>query len=128
MRYLLSISLSMLLLVQTFNFGATDILQFGELIEHARLHSNEYGDSLFVFLTKHYGSQKNDHLASHEGHENLPFRHDQAQTAVSFFLLDVIETPEFKNPPVSPQSVNYFHTKTYSSLASQKIFQPPRHA
>lgn len=128
MRYLFSISLSMLLLMQTLDFGAKDVLQFGELIEHARLHSNEYGDSFFVFLNKHYGSQQDDHLTSHEGHENLPFRHDQAQTTVSFFLLDNIETPEFKNPPVSQQPVNYFYTKIYCSRANQKIFQPPRQA
>lgn len=128
MRCFLSISLSVLLLVQTLNFGATDVLRFGELIEHARLHSNEYGDSFLDFLNKHYGSSRKDHLASHEGHENLPFRHDQPQTTANLFVLVIFEAPELRTLPISHQSLNYFYTNTYTSLENQKIFQPPRPA
>ncbi len=128
MRFVISISLSVLLLIQSLNFGAADILSFDELIEHAQVHSEDYGDSFFVFLTKHYGSQKEEHSASHEGHENLPFRHDHNQSAVNLFVPEYFETPQIKNPLVSQQQVIYFQTNIYTSLDTQNIFQPPRHA
>lgn len=52
MRSIFSISLSTLLLLQTVNFGAADLLRFSELVEHAQLHADKYGDSFFDFLNK----------------------------------------------------------------------------
>ena len=128
MKFFISISLSVLLLVQSFNFGAADFLSLDELVEHAQVHSKNYGDSFFVFLTKHYGSLKDDHSASHEGHENLPFRHDHSQTTVNLFVPQYFETPLAKNLLVSQQRAIYFHTNIYISVNIQNIFQPPRHA
>ncbi|MCY2686636.1 hypothetical protein [Salinimicrobium sp. TH3] len=128
MRFFISISLSVLLLFQSFNFGAADLLCFDELVAHARVHFEDYGDSFFVFLTKHYGSQKEDHSASHEGHENLPFRPDHSQTTVNLFVPEYFESPQPKNPLVSQQQVIYFHNNNYTSLNTTNIFQPPRHA
>lgn len=128
MRALISISLSVLLLLQTFNFGATDVLRLGDLIEHAQLHSDEYGDSFFDFLTKHYGSSKKDHFASHEDHENLPFNPDSAKATVNIYVVDDPLIFEFESPTQLHPKVNFFYTNSYTSQANQKIFQPPKHA
>jgi hypothetical protein len=128
MRFVISISLSVLLLVQSFNIGVADILCFDELVEHAQVHSENYGDSFFVFLTKHYGSQKEEHSASHEGHENLPFNHDHTHNTLNLFVFERFNTAQLKNPLVSRQPAIYFHTNIYTFLNTQNIFQPPRRA
>ena len=128
MRLLTSISLSVLLLLQTFNFGATDVLRLGDLIEHARFHSNEYGDSFVDFLTKHYGSSKKDHFASHEDHQKLPFNPDSAKFMVNIYVVDDPLTFEFASHPQLHPKVKFFYINSYTSQASQKIFQPPKYA
>ena len=50
MSKLFAISLSALMLIQSFNIGTDDILQFDELLEHAQFHKQEYGDGFFVLV------------------------------------------------------------------------------
>lgn len=128
MRSLFSISLSILLLFQTTNLGATNALRIGELIEHAQLHSDEYGDSLLEFITKHYGSLKDDHLGSHEGHEKLPFHKGMVQSTACFVVLDIQKIPDAQALSVSHPKVSLFYTDYYTSPDDQQIFQPPRYA
>ena len=128
MKVVLSISLSVLLLAQTFNFGAKDVLHLKDLVEHAQLHSEKYGDSFFDFLTKHYGSSKYDHYASHEGHENLPFKPDNAKATVNIYVVDDPQSFELKLPPLQHPRVMVFYKNSYSSQSNQKIFQPPKQA
>ncbi len=128
MKLLLSISLSILLLLQTVNFGGNNLIRFGELIEHAQLHSKEYGDSFLDFLSKHYGSLKNDHFATHEGHEKLPFHKGAAQIMVCFVILDIHKIPDIQAPIVLQPPVKFYYTDYYTSPDDQKIFQPPKHA
>ncbi len=129
MRSLVSISLSILLLLQTVNFGAVEILRVGDLVEHAQLHSEVLGDSFFSFINKHYGSLKNDHLSSHEGHEKLPFNHDsRTKTTISLFVFYPRQFVEIPVPAPISISVDFFYTDNYSSLIDQEIYQPPKMA
>lgn len=129
MKSLISISLSLLLLLQTINYGAAEVLRLGDLVEHAQLHSKEYGDSFLAFLQKHYGSSKEDHLASHEGHEKLPFNHDsRTKSTISVFVFHPRQVLQIPAPAQTPKSVEFFYTNTYSSLVNQDIFQPPKMA
>lgn len=127
MRYLFSISLSILLLLQTVNLGATDLLRLNELIEHAQLHADNYGDSFFDFLNKHYGSLKKDHLPSHEGHDKLPFHKGTIQVLVCFVLLDISKIPDILIPTFSHPEMSFFYSVCYTSPDNQKIFQPPQY-
>ena len=128
MKVLFSISLSVLLLLQTVNFGAADLLRLDGLVEHVQRHSEIYGDSFFDFLTKHYGSSKKDHLTAHEGHEDLPFNHDAAKATINIYVVGESQIFELTTPPVLHPKVTYFYTNSYTSQTPHKIFQPPINA
>ena len=63
---LFSISLSFLILLQSFGISFNDLSQIDEFIEHAQFHSEQYGDNVFVFISKHYGELKTDHDKEHQ--------------------------------------------------------------
>lgn len=129
MRGIISILLSSLLLLQNVNIGASEVLRVGNLLEHAQLHSEKYGDSVLSFLTKHYGASKKVHLTSHEGHENLPFNHNSlTKSTLSVFIFNPLQALEL--PLLSPTtpSLNFFYGNSYSSYVNLDYFQPPRKA
>ncbi len=127
---LFSILLSSLIMLQSFGVHYDDIVQLDELIEHAQFHSNQYGDNMIVFLSKHYGELKADHQRDHQeekkDHEKLPFNHSVSHTCVAdVFIstyksdLNVIEFSDYK-------SANFYYQAPTSSLHTQGILQPPR--
>ena len=129
MRSLISISLSLLLLLQTVNFGATEVFRLGDLLEHAELHSKEYGDSFLSFLEKHYGSSREDHLATHEGHEKLPFNHDSmTKSTISVFFFYPRQVLELPETSYTPRATQFFYAEIFSFLVEQDIYQPPKMA
>ena len=105
---------------------------FNVLIEHAKVHSEEYGDNFFVFLSKHYGDMKDHH--SHDEperenqHEDLPFNHNGAShppitlnKSILAFSLIWTELPTDKKSIFSYQNL-------YSSPYTSGILQPPQNA
>jgi hypothetical protein len=127
---LFSILLSSLIMLQSFGVHYDDIVQLDELIEHAQFHSDQYGDNMIVFLSKHYGELKADHQRDHQeekkDHEKLPFNHSASHTCVAdVFIntykseLNVIEFSDYK-------SANFYYQAPSSSLHTQGILQPPR--
>lgn len=128
MRFLVSISLSALLLLQSVNFGVGDFMRFDDLIEHAQLHSNLYGDSFLDFINKHYGELKEDHNASHEGHESLPFNHESAKATAPVFVLSAKYEFEIECPPLISLPEIFSSSNSYTSLVDENIFQPPKSA
>ncbi|WP_340064896.1 hypothetical protein [Ascidiimonas aurantiaca] len=129
---IISIWLCLTLLFQSGNFGLYDVLRMGELIEHARFHSHQYGDSFFTFLSKHYGSLKKDHEQHHKeeqkDHERLPFNHSFSAHAITFFVVNRHEIPLKKLEPLTDTDVNFFYGDHYSFMNWSKVFQPPKHA
>lgn len=127
---LFSIVLSSLILLQSFGIHWNDIVQLDELIEHAQFHSDQYGDNLVVFLSKHYGELKADHQKQHqeekEDHEKLPFNHHCPIASITAFVmdasfsgLDYVEEVEYK-------SINFQYCPPSSTLHAEGILQPPR--
>ena len=61
--------------MQSIGIHLSDLVQLDEFIEHAQFHSKEYGDNVFVFISKHYGELKAEHDAQHkeeqEEHQQL---------------------------------------------------------
>lgn len=131
MTKLLSIAISLLILFQSSNIHFDDIAELDALIEHARFHSQEYGDNFLVFISKHYGELKAEHEKQHqeekEDHEQLPFQHTCHVTSLSAFVLN--QTTDYPTPFEIPaySDANYFYQASYRSLALERILQPPRH-
>ncbi|WP_341214591.1 hypothetical protein [uncultured Wocania sp.] len=127
-----SISLSLVILIQSFGIGFNDIAQIDEFIEHVQFHSEQYGDNVLVFISKHYGELKADHDRNHqeekEDHEQLPFQHQIHSSSITAFVLNTkkeelktVEFSEFKTH-------NFYYQAPTSSLHLEGLFQPPRHS
>jgi hypothetical protein len=127
---LVSITLSFLTLLQSFGLHFDDIAQLDEFVEHAKFHSEQYGDNVFVFIAKHYGELKAEHEKEHqeekEEHEELPFKHHCHIATVTVYDVCIysidITTLEF----LEFSSDNFYYQDLFSSLYSKGILQPPR--
>ena len=122
--------MSGLILMQSFDIAFSDIAQFDELLEHAQFHAEEYGDGLFVFISKHYGELKEQHNKDHQeeksDHEKLPFQnHANCASTVAIvsdlhlLRLDTLQIPEGR-------TANFYYRTPISSLHAKGLFQPPR--
>ena len=130
MSKLFSISLSFVILLQSFGFHITDAVQIADFIEHSQFHSEQYGDNVFVFISKHYGELKANHDKEHqeekEDHEQLPFQHQYHSSSSMVFIFNT-QKLEFKTPEFSECNTHNFHYKApSSSLHLEGLFQPPR--
>ena len=130
MSKLVSISLSLVVLIQSFGIGIADIVQIDEFIEHAQFHSEQYGDNVLVFISKHYGELKAAHDKEHqeekEEHEQLPFQNSTYLSSIPAFVattasdeLKTLEFYEFKKH-------HFYYQEPTSSLHLEGLFQPPR--
>jgi len=129
---LISIAISLLILVQSFNIHISDIVELDELVEHAQFHAEEYGDNFFVFISKHYGELKAEHSQKHqeekEDHEQLPFQHQCQTASLSVFVLNQATEYPLEIDVVIDRASNYFYQSSYHSLVQEGLFQPPRQA
>ena len=126
----LSILLSALVLLQGLNLHVSEILELHVLLEHIEHHQSSYGDDLFSFLEKHYGTKKAEHdQEEHQNggnHENLPFK-DQAchSPAPTMIVLAVSPIRNLISDGIMPRP-SYHYQESYSFLDQTDIFQPPR--
>jgi hypothetical protein len=128
---LVSITASFLILIQSFNICISDLVDLSELIEHAKFHSEKYGDNLFVFVSKHYGELEADHNKKHQEekqeHEELPFQHQPHMTLLSAFMVKDLQAYHIK--PVDDlvtSATDFFYQASYSNCEKEAPFQPPR--
>lgn len=119
--------------MQSFGISLNDISQIDEFIEHAQFHNEQYGDSIFVFISKHYGELKTDHEKEHqeekEDHQQLPFNHNNCShiPLMMAFLNSFKE--ELKGLDFSERTeTNFYYQEPSSSLHKLGLFQPPRHS
>ncbi|HSP12231.1 MAG TPA: hypothetical protein VLO29_06870 [Salegentibacter sp.] len=131
MKQLTVIYLSLTLLMQGFNPGLKDLVRVGDMLQHLEYHSENYGDSLTEFFSKHYGAAKDEHHENnkeeqHE-HDSLPFnQQNSAQSALVFFIPQ-IKIPLLNLSPIEGNSLNFIYKESHSSLRNHEIFQPPRY-
>ena len=132
MSKLFAISLSALLLIQSFNIGTDDLLQLDELIEHAQFHKQEYGDNFFVFLSKHYGELKAEHSKNHQeeqrDHEQLPFQCQGHTATVIAFLSQNLQSYSNDIEILDTTESNFHYLNLYHSLLDKELLQPPNQA
>lgn len=130
-RKVFSIILTSLILFQGAGFGMEDMLLLGKLAEHARYHSENYGDDFLTFFNKHYGNLRTEHSDdSHEKseHEKLPFQHHSCNHAIAEVILTEYECPVEKPIGTVFSKPNFFYKNLYNSLEKVSIFQPPKFA
>ena len=131
MTKLFSILAAVLILFQSFNITFGDVAQLDEFIEHAAFHKKQYGDSLFVFLSKHYGELKEDHHKNHseeqDEHESLPFQNHSCTHHIvnAFVLIPSILTRQKIEAPAMKRDV-FYYLQSDSSGYRSGVFQPPR--
>lgn len=115
--------------MQSIGIHLSDLVQLDEFIEHAQFHSKEYGDNVFVFISKHYGELKAEHDAQHkeeqEEHQQLPFQHHYHMTVNAFEAdLPKMEFVLMDFPEL--QSSNFHYQDPFSTLHIEGLLQPPR--
>lgn len=130
MKTLVAIALSLLVLFQSAGLCISDFFLLKDLVEHVEFHSEQYGDSFFTFLDKHYGSLKSEHKDqdTQDKHERLPFQHSNNHQVL-------IEGIVFSQDIYLDKSALFLKVKqalsyenNYYFLKSCSIFQPPKHA
>ena len=134
MTNILSIAISFIILIQSFGISFYDISQLDTFIDHAQFHSEQHGDNVLVFISKHYGELKADHEKKHheekEDHEKLPFNHNNCNhvsSLTSFIFnstksdLKIVDFPEYIK-------ANFFYQEPTSSMHKLSLFQPPQHS
>ncbi len=118
--------------MQSLGISFNDIAQIDNFFEHVTIHNKKYGDSIIVFISKHYGELKADHQKEHqeehEDHEHLPFSHSNCShvSSIPAFVLTT-NKHELKIPEFSEFRLhNFFYQEPSSSLHEEGLLQPPR--
>lgn len=130
MTKLISISLSMLFLLQSVNIHFEDVLQLKELMEHANMHKERYGDSFAVFISKHYGELKESHKKQHQeeekDHKHAPIHHDCASQMQVDLLIETLSF-SIKTPKLTTRNTSkFYYQNLFSTFEKQQVFQPPK--
>jgi hypothetical protein len=117
-------------LMQSFQIHVSDLAHLNDLVEHYSYHRDTFGDDLFSFIEKHYGTltQKhiNDDPLDQQKHQNLPFHHISLQIDFQLFLSPFTSNLENKEEnSFSKQS--YFYRFGKGINLYLKLFQPPRY-
>ena len=132
MTKIFAISAALLILFQSFNLDINDVLEMDELVEHYQFHSREYGDTILVFLSKHYGELKTEHHQKHKEeqkeHEELPFQNPYSSPATMVFISNKILECNTRIPVLENKTSNFHYFDFYTSLLGDSPFQPPRPA
>tara|TARA_R110002049_G_scaffold108959_5_gene257577 strand:+ start:744 stop:1091 length:348 start_codon:yes stop_codon:yes gene_type:complete len=114
------------------NVSANDLVRMDDFFEHAQFHYEEYGDNLFVFISKHYGELKEEHHEENNSeqsqHEQLPFNQVLGSHTSTIFITDFIEKESISTPIGKVLSHQFFYLFPATSAATADIFQPPKHA
>ncbi|WP_375326093.1 hypothetical protein [Flagellimonas sp. GZD32] len=132
MNKIVIIGISLLILLQGTSIHLKDLVEIGQFIEHYQFHSEEYGDSLMVFVSKHYGELKASHSEKHQEeqkeHEKLPFQHQSPCAQPLVFVLDSNNFMETRSETPLVVKGNFHYQISYSHIWGDELFQPPKHA
>ena len=101
-----------------------------DLVEHAKYHSEEFGDDFFTFFEKHYGDLKAEHQKNHQEeksqHEKLPFQHNNCNHLVAEVVIPNYQLPLEKKVVSYTATPHFYYQDLYSYLERVSIFQPPK--
>ncbi len=130
MRFLFSISFSLIVLMQSFGISINDMIRLDDLLDHAQYHNEQFGDDLITFLEKHYGELKVTHQKEHQeekpDHERLPFQH-QSHTCCSVHFVITLQQEDLKIYEFQEfKTHKFFYQEPSSSIHLEGLLQPPR--
>ncbi|MBT8179418.1 MAG: hypothetical protein KJO94_01170 [Eudoraea sp.] len=127
-----SILLAFLVLLQSSFWDMQDIYRIDSLVEHARFHSENYGDNFLLFISKHYGDLQQEHENEHQEeqsqHEELPFQHQSCVPLLADLACFSNSFTPIKSLAVTDAVLNFRYLENYASISKFDIFQPPRAA
>jgi len=125
MNKLTAIALSILLLGQSFQVTATDLLQLDDLYLHATEHIQVSGNSVLEFISLHYGNEKIAHSKEHSQHKNLPFQQEIDVLTSSIFYVQEHFKTNAKSIPIGDLKSLFHYLDFQSSFNFQPIILPP---
>lgn len=125
-----SFILSLIVLVQSFNFDLDDFNKVPNFIKDISCHIED-GETFTDFITDHYGEFETSHkhkgnLHEHEEHGELPFKHQHADN--HFQLVFILNSTNFISEAKNLilKNKNYAYNEPFSNLYLNSFFQPPR--
>ncbi|ASV32480.1 hypothetical protein CJ263_00055 [Maribacter cobaltidurans] len=132
MSKIFSILMSFVILLQSVGLHSDDLVQIDEFIEHAKFHSEQYGDNVLVFISKHYGELKAAHEREHQeekkDHEQLPFQHHCHLSSIVAYTNNPLDS-ELETPIITEfKATHFFYQAPFSSSHTKGLLQPPRHS
>ncbi|MCK5537716.1 MAG: hypothetical protein KAI79_12890 [Bacteroidales bacterium] len=125
MSKLTSIALSLLILVQSIQITSTDIWQLDDLFVHALEHQQKTGDSLFQFISLHYGNQKISHNQEHSQHKNLPFQQEIDVLSSTTFYFQEVNLVSNNSIIQNLKKSRFYYQGFFSIFELRTLFQPP---
>ncbi|UWX56180.1 hypothetical protein NYZ99_07910 [Maribacter litopenaei] len=132
MSKLFSIVMSFVILLQSIGLHSDDLVQIDEFIEHAKFHSEQYGDNVLVFISKHYGELKAAHEKEHqeekEDHEQLPFQHHCHLSSIVAYTTDPLDSELETQMIMEYNAANFYYQPPSSSSHTKGLLQPPRYS
>lgn len=108
----------------------SDIFMLSHLVEHAKYHSEEFGDDFFTFFEKHYGDLKAEHQKIHQEeksqHERLPFQHHECNHLLVEVVVIGYVFPLEETVVSYTANPHFYYQDFYWYLERVSIFQPPQ--
>lgn len=128
MQKLVSISFSFLILIQSFNISFEEFSRIGILLEHAKFHQEQYGDSFFEFIAEHYVDSSYHPASDHKEHEDLPFKdhHPSSVHSAAVFTITTQDYIIIDNLFVEIP-ITFYYSDSFSLFEKAAVFQPPKH-
>jgi hypothetical protein len=124
-----SILFAFLFLMQSVQIQISDLFHFSDLIAHYTYHSEEFGDDLFSFIEKHYGTlaqkHSNDEPLEQQEHQNLPFHQVISQLDLQLQLNPFLSSIEYNEESSIRKPLHFYRFGAGIELFT-KVFQPPR--
>ncbi len=117
--------LSFSILFQSFSFDLDDFDMLPTLVDHIKCHL-EIGDNFGDFITKHYGSELNNHKNEHKEHDKLPFKHEhlEVHSQLVYTLYPENDLVYFKEALLKKNK--FLYKEPSSNLFVTTFFQPPQ--
>ena len=116
--------------MQATNIHIDDVMKLKELIEHAKMHSERYGDNLATFLSKHYGELEESHKQQHQQEKKeqpqSPNSHDCTAQVQVDFIANPFDNSISTYNLVDILKYNIHYSDNVSSHEKLKVFHPSK--
>ena len=125
-----SFILSLIVLIQSFNFDLDDFNKVPNFIKDINCHI-QAGENFTDFIADHYGEFEESHehkgnFHEHEEHGELPFKHQHADTHFQLVFILVSTSFTSENKDFITKNNNFCYKESFSNLSINSFLQPPR--